>query len=278
MQLNRRTLLCAAGVSLALPWLDASAPTPCSGQRSEDRRDGWCASARRWACTRRTVPGESRQGLRSHALSRNLQGAARRLHRDLRPVPSRGRLRHDSIFSFLTAAPHPERRAGFRNSISLDQLAAEKIGDQTRFPSLVLSAEGFSLSWTRSGALVPSETSPVPRVRAAVPGRPAGRSGGASPAAARWAEHSGPGRRDQANRMETGLGTRDRERLDEYFTSVRELEQRLEEGGGVVAQAQAEGRCQAAARHRQFGGFASARPGCCSTSRTWLCKPIPRGW
>src|SRR6202011_3506912 len=67
---------------------------------------------------------------------------------------------HDSIFSFLTAAPHPELRSGFRNSISLDQFAAEHIGGETRFPSLVLSCEGFSLSWTRSGALVPSDSYP----------------------------------------------------------------------------------------------------------------------
>src|SRR5262245_8065538 len=33
---------------------------------------------------------------------------------------------HDSIYSFLTAAPHPEQRAGFRNSISVDQFAAER--------------------------------------------------------------------------------------------------------------------------------------------------------
>src|SRR5205823_11153404 len=65
---------------------------------------------------------------------------------------------HDSIFSFLTAAPHPERRAGFRNSISLDQFAASHIGGETRFPSLALSCEGFSLSWTRSGAIVPSDS------------------------------------------------------------------------------------------------------------------------
>ena len=59
---------------------------------------------------------------------------------------------HDSIYSFLTAAPHPEIRGGFRNSISLDQFAAEHIGGQTRFPSLSLACEGFGLSWTRSGA------------------------------------------------------------------------------------------------------------------------------
>ena len=67
---------------------------------------------------------------------------------------------HDSIFSFLTAAPHPERRAGFRNSISVDQFAAERIGDETRFPTLNLAGEGFSLAWTRSGALVPSDAWP----------------------------------------------------------------------------------------------------------------------
>src|SRR5207247_5098731 len=67
---------------------------------------------------------------------------------------------HDSIFSFLTAAPHPERRAGFRNSISLDQFAARHLGGETRFPSLALSCEGFSLSWPPSGAIVPSD--PVP--------------------------------------------------------------------------------------------------------------------
>ena len=32
---------------------------------------------------------------------------------------------HDSNLSFLTAAPHPERRAGFKNTISLDQFAAD---------------------------------------------------------------------------------------------------------------------------------------------------------
>src|SRR5262245_44393747 len=39
---------------------------------------------------------------------------------------------HDSLSSFLTAAPHPERRAGFRNTISLDQFAAEHLRGETR--------------------------------------------------------------------------------------------------------------------------------------------------
>src|SRR5258705_13437335 len=62
--------------------------------------------------------------------------------------------------NLLTAAPLHESRAGFRNIVTLVQFAATQIGDQTRFPSLALSCEGFSLSWTRSGALVPSDMFP----------------------------------------------------------------------------------------------------------------------
>ena len=44
---------------------------------------------------------------------------------------------HPADVCFLTAAPHPGS-AGFRNTISLDQYIAERIGHLTRFPSLTL--------------------------------------------------------------------------------------------------------------------------------------------
>src|SRR5262249_39716548 len=44
---------------------------------------------------------------------------------------------HPADICFLTAAPHPSS-GGFRNSISLDQFMAERIGHLTRFPSLTL--------------------------------------------------------------------------------------------------------------------------------------------
>jgi hypothetical protein len=68
---------------------------------------------------------------------------------------------HAAEKCFLTGTPHPER-GGFRNWISLDQFAAERIGNQTRYPSLVLamSNEGQTLSFTRSGAPIPAERSP----------------------------------------------------------------------------------------------------------------------
>ena len=64
---------------------------------------------------------------------------------------------HPSDISFLTAAPHPAS-SSFRNSISLDQLVAERIGMLTRFPSLTLAVNGGrSLSWTRTGVAIPPE-------------------------------------------------------------------------------------------------------------------------
>jgi hypothetical protein len=133
---------------------------------------------------------------------------------------------HDSVYSFLTAAPHPELRAGFRNSISLDQFAAEHIGGETRFPSLVLSCEGFSLSWTRSGAIVPSDVFPSQVfARLFLDGRP--EEVAAQAGRLRDGQSILDAVRDQAASLQPGLGTSDRDKLDEYFTSVRELEGRL---------------------------------------------------
>ena len=67
---------------------------------------------------------------------------------------------HSSDVSFLTCAPHPGG-GGFRNSISLDQFIAAKIGHLTRFPSLSLGVNASvgrrSLSWTDAGVLIPCE-------------------------------------------------------------------------------------------------------------------------
>src|SRR3954468_16544548 len=64
---------------------------------------------------------------------------------------------HPSDIAFLTAAAHPAS-SSFRNTISLDQLVAERIGTLTRFPSLTLAVNGGgSLSWTRTGVAIPPE-------------------------------------------------------------------------------------------------------------------------
>jgi hypothetical protein len=133
---------------------------------------------------------------------------------------------HAAEQSFLTAAAHPGAPS-FRNTISVDQYAAEQIGHQTRFSSLVLSANnGNSLSFTRSGVRVPPETRPS-QIFAKL-----------------FLEGSAQEKTEQVRRLQDGrsvmdlvldevkqvgrkAGREDHEMLDQYLTSVRDLEQRM---------------------------------------------------
>jgi hypothetical protein len=138
---------------------------------------------------------------------------------------------HEAERSFLSAAPHPGG-AGFRNSISLDQYAAEQLGPVTRFSSFVLdvNAEGTQgMVFSRSGVKVPSEKSPAALYKKMfVQGNPA-------EVEARVAD-LGRGRSaldfvsDDAKRLGKKLGPADRDRLDQYFSAVRDLERQLELG------------------------------------------------
>jgi hypothetical protein len=133
---------------------------------------------------------------------------------------------HPSDVSFLTAAPHPAS-SSFRNTISLDQYIGERIGVQTRFPSLTLAVNGGrSLSWTGSGVAIPPEQSASRVFRQLfLQGTPAEMR-------ARIRElETGRSILDtvanQARLLQRELGADDRSRLDQYFSSVRDLEQRL---------------------------------------------------
>ena len=223
MKLNRRTFLRAAGVSLALPCLDALAPAKPAA-----------AIPRRMVCICTPLglhPAAffPQQTGRDYTLTPYLE-PFRELRNDMTVIsglahPEVGSS-HDSIYSFLTAAPHPERRGGFRNSVSLDQVAAVHIGAQTRFPSLALSCEGFSLSWTRSGAIVPSDSFPTSMFnRLFLEGRPDQRE--AQIRRLRDGRSILDAVGDQAKSLQPKLGVGDRDKLDEYFNSVRELERGL---------------------------------------------------
>ena len=137
---------------------------------------------------------------------------------------------HPADNCFLTAAPHPGS-AGFRNTISLDQYIGERIGHLTRFPSLTLGVnvqQGVrSLSWTGSGVLIPCEEKAADVfTRMFLQGTKA-----ETDEQVRKLE-TGQSILDavagQAKALERNLGSRDRDRLDQYFTSVRELEQRMQ--------------------------------------------------
>jgi hypothetical protein len=139
---------------------------------------------------------------------------------------------HPSDIAFLTAAPHPAS-SSFRNTISLDQHIAERIGIMTRFPSLTLAVNTStrSLSWTGAGVAIPPEEKAAEvfqqlflqgtpaEIEAQIQELDTGRS--ILDAVA-----------DQARALQRNVGPRDRDRLEQYFTSVRDLEHRLQTSKG----------------------------------------------
>jgi hypothetical protein len=138
---------------------------------------------------------------------------------------------HHAGQCFLTGAPHPGQPT-FRNSLSLDQLAAEKIGLENRFPSLSLTVKNGdhysdSLAVSRSGVGIPAEGSPRRLYRSLfVAGTPEEKA-----ATMRRIEAGGSVLDlvlDKSARLEKSVAPEDRARLDQYFQSVRELEGRLQ--------------------------------------------------
>lgn len=132
---------------------------------------------------------------------------------------------HTSEMTWLTAARFPGL-GGFKNTISLDQLAAEKIGLQTRFPSLVLGTGSPSLSYNHGGVMIPAESRPSHVfAKLFLEGTPA--------EVRQQVQKLREGQsimdtvQDEARSFARRVGSADKEKLDEYFTSVRELEQRL---------------------------------------------------
>jgi len=136
---------------------------------------------------------------------------------------------HSSDVSFLTAAPHPGG-GGFRNTISLDQWVATRLGHLTRYPSLTLGVNAKagrrSLSWTDAGVLIPCENSPsavyrqlfLQGTKAEVDKQIRKLKLGESILDAVSGE---------ARSLKQRLGSHDRQRLDQYTTAVRDVEQRL---------------------------------------------------
>jgi hypothetical protein len=138
---------------------------------------------------------------------------------------------HHAAQCFLTGAPGPGRPS-FRNSLSLDQFVAEKIGLDTRFPFLALSVRksdhySDTLAVSRAGVDIPAESSPRALYRRLfVAGTPEEQV-----ASLRRIRAGGSVLDlvlDKKGRLERAVSPADRNRLDQYFTSVRDLEQRLQ--------------------------------------------------
>lgn len=133
---------------------------------------------------------------------------------------------HFAAKSFLTAAPKPAS-ATFKNTISLDQVAADHLGNQTRFRSLTLTLlPGRGLSYSRSGVEIPAESKPSHLfAKLFLDGDPREKQ--------LQVQRLKDGKSildtvlGNAKRMQQRLGPDDGHKLDQYLSAVRETEQEL---------------------------------------------------
>ena len=230
--LSRRTMLKGLGVALSLPFLDAMASSV-----------GAAEPAVKGGAPRSMVCIETNQGILPQHFFPDAAG------RDYQSTPYLDILKdhradmtvlsgvslpevdggHHCELCFLTGASHPGR-GGFRNSISLDQYAAERVGLLTRYPSLSLSVDtSNSLSFTGAGVMIPAENKPSQLFkRLFVQGTPA--EVDAQIGRLRQERSILDQVSDRSKQLEGKVGAGDRDKLDQYFTSLRELERRLTVG------------------------------------------------
>ncbi len=234
LKISRRRFLRGAGVTLALPILDCMAQKPDATSSQNERPQRMLLISNNLGVLPKYFFPESTGA--SYQLSPYLQ-ELQEFKNDFtvfsglsHPACEGG---HSTENCFLTGAKHPTS-SGFRNTISLDQYAAEQLGRQTRFRSLNLGVNidkaNRSLSWTRDGVLLPAEDSPASIFKKMFI------QGSAAKTEQRLHQLKRRGSildavAESAQQLNRQLGQNDQARLDQYFTSIRELEQRLVTAG-----------------------------------------------
>ena len=223
--LDRRTFLRATGVSLALPWLESLCPTSARASAESPRRMVFICTALGLHAPA-LVPGTTGADYEETEYL-SLLSAHRKdftLFTGLSHPDQGGE--HATLMTWLSAARNPGKD-GFRNSISVDRFASEKLGAVTRFPTVSLSSEGpSSQSYTSSGVMIPAESSPS-RMFASLFLQ------GSAEEVTRQKQKLAEGRSvldelmEQTRALSRRTNPADRQRLDEYFQSVRKAEKDL---------------------------------------------------
>lgn len=226
--LPRRLFLKHAGIALALPLLDSMVRSPSHGAEGD-------VPPRRMVCIgvpfgfdpTAFVPVTTG---RDYELPSHLTHLA--AHRpDFTIVsglshPNTGGGGHKAEAVMLTGAPYPDYSHNLKNTISVDQAFATRFRGETRYESFVLTTQGPSLSVNANGVAIPAISQPSAVFKKLFL---------ASTPAEMEAElrRIDEGRSmldfvgDRAKSLKQQLGSADRQRVDEYFESVRDVERQL---------------------------------------------------
>lgn len=223
--LPRRTLLKQAGIAMGLPFLDAMTPAFGASTTAQPKRFIG-VSLSLGLHNPFLVPKDKGTSYTPSPYLKSLQDIRDKftvISGTSHPGVKGG---HSAEGSIYTATP-VVKGSGSRNTISLDQLMAKHHGHETRFPSLVLNTSGeTSPSYTENGSMIPAMRDPRKLFATLfVDDSPQAKK--------RQAEIAKGGKsimdiiRNEAKALERTVGKGDQEKLDEWFTSVRDLELRL---------------------------------------------------
>lgn len=231
-KLHRRRVVRGSGVAMSLPWLSAMGRAFASAESNESDPEhpkrlvaitmGLGLVSENW------MPDGEGRNYKPSLYLKNIDDLRERItvaSGTSHPGVNGG---HRAEASILTGTNMGSSGRAV-NSISIDQYLAKHLGDATRFPSLVLSTGGStSPCYTDSGAMIPPLTSPSKLFAELF----------INESLSERKKHAARVRQgrsimdvvaDDAKSLQRTLGSGDRDRLDAYFTSVRQLEQRMEQ-------------------------------------------------
>ncbi len=250
--LSRRTLLRGAGATLSLPFLEAMAPA-ASQVLQPAKRLGYVFIPMGCDQSRWTPAGEPNGLLRElPSILKSLEPVKQHctVISNLELEPAYPGTHATSNASFLSAArvKHTES-TDYYNGTTADQIAARAIGQQAQLPSLELAMDlmqvvgqcdnGYAcvyqntLSWSSPTTPLPAEAHPR-----LVFEQLFGEGGGKAQrqAALRRRASLLDFVKDDMNRLARQLGPQDRERVNHYLESVREVERRIQKAESVAAE------------------------------------------
>jgi len=225
--ISRRAALKASGIAIALPLLESMTPAIGHEQMAPPKRMVLICNA---------------LGLHSPSLFPKTSGTdyvnteyleLLKEHRNdftlfsgLSHPDQNGKEPHDTEMTFLTAAINPGL-GGFKNSISVDQVAAMHLSHATRFPSITLGSNTqVSQSYNSNGVMLPADYRPS-RLFAKL------FMAGSPEEQRRQRQRLANGRSildavgDQTKALNLRVSGGDRKQLGEYFAAIRAAEKEL---------------------------------------------------
>lgn len=233
--LSRRTMLRNSGIALGLPFLEAMTPAFAQSSAAPKARRFVGVSLALGLHGPNLVPEGAGKAYKPSPYLKSLQD----IRDEFTIVSGASHPRvvggHTAEGSIFTACPN-EKGSTTRNTVSLDQLMAKHLGHETRFPSITLSTGGSSSpSYTENGAMIPAEDDPKKLFAQLF-------TEDSKDEKWRQAELIKSGRSvmdivgAEAKSLQRELGKGDQEKLDAWFTSVRDLEARLQANEAWVDQ------------------------------------------